>query len=467
MDLAPRALRWNLRALALLPGLAGCASYVPRPLVPRDELARLTAATLVGLRVEDAAPGEAVSAPAPFDPSDGLDESELVAVALTLNPSLRARRLEIGESQALLIGAGLWPNPELGLSVRPGIDGAPSTAVGADLLLELLRPGERSARKGVAEARVESVRSQVAAEEYRVVTEVRRARIALLAAAQSLALLEQEAALRDQALALVRQRQNLGEGTALDALLVDLERVEVQRALRLARADHGRLRRALLLTLGLPPSFPMRLKEAGEPLVFSVLEDVSDDELDARLLSRRLDLRSLESSYVVAEEELRLAVARQFPRVALGPSFENDADGTKSLGLGASVELPLFSRNQAEIAEKEAARERARADFVARLHEARAQAFEAREAVRRLRSEVETLRRDVLPLVERTESLFEAALRARELTIVEWLTARGRALTARRELLRALVDYSGALADLDAALGAPFTSKTATSQTES
>jgi len=458
VDLAPRSLTPLLAAPALLAALGSCATYAPDPLVPADELARLKSASVASLRLDEAAPRDAGSAPASFDPSDGLDEAELVAVALTLNPALRAKRLEIGESRALLLGAGLWPNPELGLAVRPGIDGAPSTGIAADLLFELMRPGERGACTSLAEARLASVRARVAADEYAVAAEVRRERVALLAAERTLALHEQESALRDQALDLVRRRQELGEARALDVLLVDLERVEAQRALRSARADRDRLQRELVATLGLPPNAPIRLKESGQPLAFAVGADVSDESLDALVVARRLDLRSLEASYLASEEALRLAVARQFPRVALGPSFEQDAEGTRALGLGLSVELPLFSRHQAEIAEKEAARERARAEYAAGLHQARARAFEARESVRRLRGEVETLRRDVEPIVDRAESQFEAAFRARELTVVEWLAARSRALAARRELLRALVDYAAACAELDAALGAPFTS---------
>lgn len=453
--------------LALLPLLAACASYEERPLVPRDELGRLQAVTLEGIRIEPAAETRPASAPAAFDPSDGLDEREVVAVALTLNPTLRAKRLEIGEPQALLIAAGQWPNPELGVSVRPGIDGAPSTAVGLDPLFELLRPGERSARTALAEARVDAVRAEIAAEEYRVATDARRARLAILAAEQSLRFLEQEAALRDEALALVRRRQELGEGTALDVLLVELEQAEVQRALRFARADEGRLRRALLAALGLPPTFSLRLADSGRPLAFSLADDVPDEDLDARVLAGRLDLRTLQARYAAVEQELRLAVARQWPRLAIGPSFDHDADRTKSLGLGASIELPLFTRNQAEIAEKEAARSRARAEYVARLHRARTEAFEAREAVRRLRAEVELQRREVIPVVERTESLFESALRAREITIVEWLTARGRALAVRRDLLRTLVDYAGSVVELEAALGAAANPNIAPSQPES
>jgi cobalt-zinc-cadmium efflux system outer membrane protein len=423
--------------------------------VPGDELAALRARKPDAITIGQARPGEARGGGAAFNPADGLDEAELVAVALTLNPRLRAKRLEIGEAESLLIGAGLWPNPELGIAVRPGIDGATSTGIELDALLALLRPGERKARRGVALARLDTVRAEIAALEFQVVAEARKARIGVLAADANARLLEGEAALREEASRLLHGRKELGEATDLDVLLVDLELVGIQRELREAQADRQRARRALNELLGLPAAYEVKLAESARGFSIVVVDVASDEELDQRILSGRFDLRAKEAEYRQAEEELRLAVARQYQGLSLGPSFEKDVEGSKALGLGAGIELPLFDRNQGEVAERYAARERARAEYVSTLHALRAAAFEARAELERARAEVELQQRQVLPLIERTEALFEGAFRARELSIFEWITARTRAVQARRELLRTLVRYTGAVADLEAALGAP------------
>ena len=432
---------------------SACASYEPRPLIPGDELAALRARTLDAIKIEQRHSGEQPRGEIAFDLSDGLDEAELVAVALTLNPGLRAKRLEIGEAEALLIGAGLWPNPEVGLAVRPGIDGATGTGIELDALFALLRPGERNARREIALARLDVVRAQIATEELQLVAQTRKARVTILAADENARLLEGEAALREQASALLRRRKDIGEATDLDLLLVDLELFDMQRALREARSERLQARRALTELLGLPSSYEVDLTNAADGLTFVVVETPSDEELDQRILTGRFDLQAKEAQYRQAEEELRLAIARQYPNLRLGPSFEQDVEGSRALGLGVEIEIPLFDRNQGEIAEKHAARDRARAEYVSTLHAARAAAFEARAEVERARTEVELQQRDVLPLIERTETLFEGAFQARELSIFEWITARTRALQARRELLRALVRYTADVAALDAALG--------------
>lgn len=447
-----RPLRAASARVALAALFASCASYRSRPLVPIDELSALSSRTLELVQIERAS-GGLPPPPSVFDPEDGLDEAELVSVALTLNPGLRARRLEIGEASALLVQAGAWPNPELSVTALAGIDGAPAEGLGLDLLFELLRPGQRRARQDLARAEIETVRGEIAAEELRLAADARLARLAILSSEHAVRLLEQEAALRDEALALVREQRELGEATELDLVLVELERAAVQRELRRSRAELERERASLKALIGLPPTYELRLSDSGQALSFVLFEDPSDEELDARVLAGRSDLHARESAYRAAEEELRLAILEAYPRLELGPSFERDVEGNEGLGLGLALELPLFDRNRGTIAGKEAARERARAEYAALLFELRAGAFTARAALRRARSEVEIQQREVAPVIERSEALFTGAFRARELTVFEWITARSRALQAQRDLLAALVRHADAVVELEAATG--------------
>ena len=443
-------------AAAALALLGACASYEPRPLVPEDEVASLRRTTVLGLRIEHASPGSAEPAPvAHFDPGDGLDEAELIAVALTLNPALRAKRLELGQANAVLITAGLWPNPDLGAFLRSGL-GTSSMAVGLDLLAPLLRPDERPAKQAVAEAQVEVVRATIAAEEYRVAADVRRARFSILAADQLVRQLEQEARLREDSVDLVRRQRELGEGTSTALALVELDRASILREVREARATFDHARRKLNQILGVPAELDFPLVGLGQPLTFVIYEDPGDAELERRVVAGRFDLHARAGSYRQAEQALRLAIARQYPRLALGPSFEKDVDGDQSLGLGASIEIPLFDRNQGEIAARYAERERSRAEYVASLHGLLAQAFDARAVLRRARQEVELQQREVLPLIEHTETVFEGAFRAREATVYEWITARSRSLQARRDFLASLAGYASAVAELEAATGMPL-----------
>lgn len=437
--------------------VGGCATYEPAPLDPGAELAALRATTLTGLLVEHARPGEGSKGGSPvFDAADGLDEAELVAVALTLNPGLKSKRLEIGEAEAALIRAGLWPNPELGVSWQAGLGSAPGHAVDSDLLLDLLNPWRRSARIDVATARTEEVAAFVVAEEWRVVREARLQRLEVLAAEQLVALLGEEVALRERTFDFARRAREAGEGTQLDVSAAELELADVRRERRRAETDLESARRALNAVLGLPPGYAVRLAESEKPLTVTVFEDVSDDELERRLRAGRFELRALEAAYRRSEHELRLAIAGQFPKFNLGLAFDREGEGDKFLGPAAEIELPFFDRNQGEIAEKLNARDRARAAYVAELHRIRAEAYEGRALLRRVRLELEALDREVLPLVRSNQDLVERAFRARELDVFARVVAQERALRARQAYLETLVRYQRAVVELETATALPL-----------
>ncbi len=439
--------------------LTGCTTYRAAPLETQTELDALRQRDLRYFVVEHGRESSVI-VDAKFDPSDGLDEDELVVVALTLNPELQAKRAGTGEAAASLIVAGLWPNPQIGVSARPGIDGASGYVLEGDLLFQLLRPGESDAQKKVAGAGLAGVRADLVTEEYRVVADVRQQRLAVLAAERSVALFEEAADLRKLSADLVRKQRQIGEATELASSATELELAESHRDVRKARTELATEMRALNRILGLPPEYPLKLIGFGEPLTVIVLDDISDEELDRRLVAGRPELRAKEAAFEKAEQELRLAVIGQYPRLGLGPAFERELGGEKSLGIGLSLELPLFNRNQGEIAEKQAARDRVRAEYVALLHRLRSDAFSARATVRAAKAEVEGQEKDILPLLRRNQELFEGAYRARELNIVDWITAQERAVNARREYLDALVTYRKAVIEIDVAMGRPLATTT-------
>ncbi|MCK6478621.1 MAG: TolC family protein [Planctomycetaceae bacterium] len=441
----------------LLPAvaLAGCVSYEPDPLDPAKELAALRTRGIPEVELVRSTAGPLVPRGAAFDPADGLDEAELVAVALTLNPELRARRLEAGEARAALIQAGLWPNPEVGLSVARGLESGAGTTVDFDFLFELLRGAERSARIDAATAKVEEVRAGIVAEEWRLAAEVRRQRLAVLAAEREVSLLGEEAALRERTRETVRRRRDMGEGTEVEVAASDLEVAEVRRETLRAEGEVEAARRELARLLGLPPGYALRIVGSGDPLPVEVLPDVPEAEIDRRLLAGRPDLKALEAAYKRAEHELRLAVERQYPHLNLGPLITREDDGAWHAGPSIGLELPLFDRNQGEIAEKEAQRARARAEYVAALQRARAEAMDALGRMRRVRTELDAFEKEVLPLVQRTQDLAERAFRAGEVGVLDWITAQQRALTTRKALLESAVRYRAAALDFEAAVGPP------------
>jgi outer membrane protein TolC len=409
---------------------------------------------LDGFVVQHARPGEdAKPGVIPFDPSDGLDEAELVAVGLTLNPDLQAKRLEIGEANALLISAGLWPNPVLSAGWRPGVSGAPGYTMDAELLVDLLKFWERSAKKGAATARIKEASAEIIAEEWRLVSEVRTQRLMVLSWEQSTSLFDEEVAIREKLLDLVKRRREAGDGTELDSSAAELDLADLRRDRRKAQSELESSRRELNRLLGLSPGYVLKLADSGKPIAITVYDDLEDQELERRFMTGRFELKAKEAAYERAESELQLAVYGQYPRFSIGPSFNREPEGTKYLGLGINLELPLFNRNQGEIASKENERERLRAEYSALLHRIKAGAYEALARTRRARQEVEIEEKEILPLIKRSQLIYEGAFKAKELGVLDWVSAQRRALGARRAYFESLVSYRTAVIQLESATG--------------
>ena len=145
------AYAWALVALT-----TGCATYRPAPIEPLR--------VLEGLEAIEWNPGT----PPPDVTTDGAETAvvgprELSAFAVSTNPQLAAARAEVGVRGALLVEAGLLPDPQLGWDAMDVlasqiVDGTSSSVdaiAGFGLMFPLLRPGERGAKVGAAEWRAD------------------------------------------------------------------------------------------------------------------------------------------------------------------------------------------------------------------------------------------------------------------------------------------------------------------------
>ncbi len=444
----------HARYFVLSVSLIGCARYEPLPLDSQRELANLGTLDIRQVVVDRTKPGQSGSnSRQVFDPSDGCDEDEIIALALSLNPELRAKRAELGETQAALITVGAWPNPVVGLGIRPGIGGASGTAIDADILFQLLQLSQRDVRKNSASATEVQIAAELIADEFKLIGEVRLQRLAVFAASRRVALIKQAVDLRNQSLAMIGRQRELGEANALAMSAIELEAAKSKRDLRRAEATLVEGKIALNHLMGLPPEYLLELSDIDKPMRVTLLDDITDKELDRRLLAGRYELRSMEAAYQKSEEDLRLAVLQQYPSLGFGPAFERELDGSKSLGLSLSIELPILDQNQGPIAQKRAAREAARLRYISLLQQLRTEAWAARAQVRLAYVDVDLQEREIIPLLDRTQELFESAYRAREISIIDFIAAQQRTVDARLEHISSVVQYRQAVIKLETSVG--------------
>ncbi len=168
----------------------------------------------------------------------------------------------------------------------------------------------------------------------------------------------------EKSLATGRKLAETGFASPLDTGLLELEtarvRVDVLNARRELATIEGDLSETLGVETGLflPPP---------EPLLPELPPAVPDlRELTALMVANHPGLARLRARYEVAEAELRLEIARQYPDLRFGPSLEKQlGEESTVLGLPLGIDLPLFDRNQQGIVAAKQRREEIRAKYEA------------------------------------------------------------------------------------------------------
>src|SRR5581483_5053152 len=92
------------------------------------------------------------------------------------------------------------------------------------------------------------------------------------------------------------------------------------------------------------------------------VEELMSANLRRQALLGRADLLSALSDYAASQAALQLEIARQYPDIHLGPSYNYDQNNQK-IFLGITMDLPVLNQNQGPIAEAEARRTQAAARF--------------------------------------------------------------------------------------------------------
>lgn len=436
--------------------VTGCATFQPKPLVPQDVLRQLQEIRVETLRPVDTVPPTTGPQPGTFDTTDGLSATEAVAVALFLNPDIRAFRRERGVAEGELIAARLLPNPELQLTwmyIENFTRSLATGGVGVSLNWAPPRPGERSARIGRAEARIGSVHAQIAQEEWRLAAEVRKAYVGLWAAQGRLRLVGAAVALQERLLRFLRDKRELGDASRLEVNLLELEYVERRRELQAILNEEQRARLEFNRIVGLPPQALVPL-QGPDPLTYRPVVLSPPEQLEPLMVERRPDVAAVRYDYEQVQQELRLAYIQRIPWFRFGPAYSREEGTTNEFGIGIGIDLPIANLNQGEIARLEAAREKVRESFVARVHAARAEVNDALRAVRAQERLVRLYEDVVRPALEESARLTDAAVALGDVNILQFVTAQDKVLRSRRDFIDTQLEYWRSLFELERAVGA-------------
>jgi len=412
--------------------VAACATFTDLPLPARPGLAGSLAA-LHHVRVNVAAP---------------LSVSEVALLAVQNDPDLRAGRAQHGVAEAQLLEAGLLPNPQLTGSVLSVVAGPGTTTAWTAGISEDIRSLiTLSSRSDAARNAAAQVDAQLVWQEWQVVSQARLLAVDLIEGVRSLGLLQRSRDLFASRYERSRRAVAAGNETvtaatpdfaALQIIKTQINDMERQQLSR---------RHQLNALLGLAPDVAVPLRDAPD---LPPWDPDAVNRVLATLAERRPDLIALQLGYRAQNAKLRTAILSQFPNLSFGVMGGSDNSNIRNFGPQVTLELPVFNRNQGNVAIERATRQQLHDEYTARLTAAVGQVQGMMAEIAQLSRQLETARHD-LALATRTAAQAEAALRAGNLderSYVDLVSAR---LTKEQEIVtmqQSLLEQRVAIATL-------------------
>jgi outer membrane protein TolC len=419
---------------------AGCSTYQSMPLGQAEDGSGSGQPATESVKIAAAKLQHPLLAPVVIDGVGGYTPEEIAVMVVVVSPDLRALRDQRGVADAQVVQAGVLPNPQIGYTVdwpHGAYDPAVVAAHGLSLSWEVTSLLSHHDQVASAKAGASAVDLSVAWQEWQAAQDARLRAYRILSLERRIPLaLSIEGELADS-LALTRKATALGLRTSTDLTSAaeawsqaQDSRFELERELLQERAT-------LNLSLGMAPGERVPLKMEGRYLEGGSAPIPEAGPLLKDIETRRLDLVALRFGYESEEASLRAAVIDQFPKIGISVNKANDTTPINTRGVGVTVDLPLFDRNQGQIALGKATRQQLFDEYSARVAEARSEVVEALEGLAIARSQLSTVDGSI-PELESQVASYESARKSGNADELAYRDAVGALATRRieQELLR-------------------------------
>jgi cobalt-zinc-cadmium efflux system outer membrane protein len=288
---------------------------------------------------------------------------ELQQMALQNNPTFAQAAANIRAAEGRKKQSGLYPNPTVGYQgeqIRGGsFHGGEQ---GFFLQQDVVLGGKLGLNRRIFDQELKQAETEAEEQKLRVVTNVRMFYIQALAVQQTLELRQDLSKVADDAVQTSHQLSNVGQADAPDVLESEVEAQQAQLAVTMAEQNQQRVWKALAAVVG-NPRLPL-MKLEGK------LEDtpsVNADELVEKIVNESPAVRIAELGVKRAEAALARAKREPIPDLQLRGGMQQNGEllsglNGRSVGLqgfaNLGVRIPIFDRNQGNIATAKADVER-------------------------------------------------------------------------------------------------------------
>ena len=412
----------------------------------RPTLARaLLIGVFAALALSAPALGSAQSQPATV--TGPLTYDAALDLATSRNLGLLAARRQRAIREAAIRVAGQRPNPDFTFDATRD---TPHYAATVGLPIEV--GGKRQRRIDLAKEELTLADVDLQVELRLMRKELRQAFYSLVAADERVRLDESVLEIARRVHDAAQARVETGAAPRLEVLQADLGVTRAETDLDVARGTRAAAQASLNAVLNLPPQQALA--------VTGTLADrtaaPSYDGALAIAVASNVDLVRLDREIAVEQRRADLLRAERVPTpvVSVGGVFNNPGEFNAGLSAGVNVGLPIFSRNQGEIAQSIATTAQLRAVRDDTRRDVENTVFGTVAKIEAQRRQADAFQQRLIPTATNLESLAEESYRAGRTSILAVLDAQRSLRDLRREALQAMLDLQFSLADLEEILGA-------------
>jgi cobalt-zinc-cadmium efflux system outer membrane protein len=427
---------------------------------------KVLAPTVVGqAQTPPTAPASAASY---VDPIGGLTLSDAIGRALEREPGLRASRAQIDMRRGLREQAALRPNPSLSAFQQQEPGGADDqTRVELQWPLDLFR---KTGRVEVADREVEVAQYATADRERTLAAGVRLAYGQVAAALRTLTVTEQLLSATSRQLMLIASRVEQGATPPLDRdmVRVEVQRLEAERSLQVGAVERRLVE--LKRLLGMPAGAFLTLRTALEELVrqevgpganptqpdaMTSRPDVREAEARVRMTEAQIDRAQREGRPDVSVFGMYMRMNAGFPQEGFSPTgvLEPIRNVFQYVSVGATVTLPVLSRNQGAVAAAQAERRGATAQVEAKRLSAQSEVVAAQSRDVQARRALDAYSADAMALARQNLDVVRQTYELGRGTLLDVLNEQRRYLDVERAYTDVLREAYEARQALKAALG--------------
>jgi cobalt-zinc-cadmium efflux system outer membrane protein len=307
----------------------------------------------------------AQSTPSPAAPT--LTLAQLQQIALAHNPTLAQAESGVRAAPGRTRQAGLWPNPTIGYmgeEIRGGSFGGGQQ--GVYVQQDVILGNKLNLAQRVLTAEGDQAKAEAAEQRLRVENGVRIAFYQSLAAQNMVEVRAKLSALAQDAVETTRQLFNVGQADQPDVLQAQVEADQAALAVLTEQQEQQRAWRVLAAVVGQPdlPLAPLAGNLADQP-------EINSAEILQTILRESPAVKIAQLGVTRADAEIASARRAAVPDLFLRAGYANNLEQLnpghpQSVGSEAfaelGVNLPIFNRNQGNIAAATADRERAAAE---------------------------------------------------------------------------------------------------------